>query len=595
MRWLLSKRSPQLRAAFEWLRQNVGEADPIEIEKGGQRETVEFSLPARPGAFPKKAKYTREARFLVRLQPDKSMSEKVGWRKHFASPMIEVWERFGAPKVNGIRFGLSEDEKKELVETARSFISRHIAGESTIIESSRTPGRLFSKADVGVALWVRGRMRGSSVVTGMPLVQGVARAAIRASRDQRFKPIEGREVNEMHIEIMVLHPLRIPLSREEVKKNEIYPEKGYEIQFATKRGWLLPEVHNVRNHASLEEFVKTLAYEKAGIRGAIHSANIYLFEVEDWISFGDDIRILVGPVQKKKASSLSDGYKNMAQASARWLGGIQGADGSIPPYIDPWRRTNASIDWVRCAFIAWTLAEWGATMQDEEALQCSRRAFEYLDTYIADQWLELNSSALFLAYFGQCARALRYWNEASDVANQIRTKHLPDVISASQAASFMRLLGEEPLLDVERVLKNEFIQMQDKPSTELAAYAELINLFHYSDPSFARSVAEWLVGLQRVDGSFPRSAHSSFYYSRGVAKITESLATYPDVYPEALERALSWLTPLQYDDENTFFLRDDERKKMIGGFRHDGMNAGAWSDTAGHILLTAARLQKSKN
>ncbi len=79
-----------------------------------------------------------------------------------------------------------------------------------------------AKADLDVALWVNGALRGSAVVENKVLGEGLLQATVLASRDARFKPLELNELPGTRIEITAFSDLRIPLSEESIKKMKFY-------------------------------------------------------------------------------------------------------------------------------------------------------------------------------------------------------------------------------------------------------------------------------------------------------------------------------------------------------------------------------------
>src|SRR5690606_17709518 len=94
-------------------------------------------------------------------------------------------------------------------------------------------------------------------------------------------------------------------------------------------------------------------------------------------------------------------------------------------------------------------------------------------------------------------------------------------------------------------------------------------------------------------GYFKQSMANDFGYTRGTSKIFEVLAVDTKKYASALRYAQSWLSSMQYNELNSFFIRPDFRKYVSGGFRHDYNNPDIWIDSSGHYILGASRILSS--
>jgi len=68
------------------------------------------------------------------------------------------------------------------------------------------------------------------------------------------------------------------------------------------------------------------------------------------------------------------------------------------------------------------------------------------------------------------------------------------------------------------------------------------------------------------------------------------LALEPEANEAALLSAARWLSTMQYDDQNLFFVVQSRRDLLRGAFRHDYQNTDAWIDAAGHVLLGLSRI-----
>ena len=170
----------------------------------------------------------------------------------------------------------------------------------------------------------------------------------------------------------------------------------------------------------------------------------------------------------------------------------------------------------------------------------------------------------------------------------IARSHIAGIFKALAAAKpdFLKYFE-----DIAISLKENFEEeLKSGRSINLAVWAELVNIFSDFDDEFSGRVADWLKKQQLPNGAFPESTTSNFVYTRGTGKIFEVLALKPEKNKEEIKKVLDWLFSMQYDEENSFFVSEEIRPRVIGGFRHDYFNSEAWIDAAGHILLGGARL-----
>jgi AmmeMemoRadiSam system protein A len=152
----------------------------------------------------------------------------------------------GSDKKVGVNLGLAEEDKHALLSIARSAI------EAGCTETFSAPvgtesARLKEPRGAFVSLHKKGQLRGcvGYIRPHKPLdeaVEEMARAA--AFEDTRFSPVTAAELNELHIEISVLTPLRkiATVDEVEVGRDGIYVSKGLYSglllpQVATEYGW----------------------------------------------------------------------------------------------------------------------------------------------------------------------------------------------------------------------------------------------------------------------------------------------------------------------------------------------------------------------
>jgi len=166
----------------------------------------------------------------------------------------------------------------------------------------------------------------------------------------------------------------------------------------------------------------------------------------------------------------------------------------------------------------------------------------------------------------------------------------------------------EPALRFADTAKDDFEnKLSRNVSQNLAGQAELVNTFNKifdltgdsRHKEFSHKIADWLIshqlsqGPNGIFGPFAESTNSDFVYTRGTGKVFEVLADLPEFHKK-LQKTLAWLMAMQYDDGNTFFVLQEFRSKIIGGFRHDYFNQEAWIDGVGHFLLGGIRFLNIK-
>lgn len=154
-------------------------------------------------------------------------------------------KRQGTEKV-GVDLGLSEDEKKTLLEIAKKVIWNKASGKN-VPEFKVESKRLKEPRGAFVTINKHGDLRGCiGFIRGIkPLYQAVEEmAAAAAFNDPRFPPVTEKELKDLEIEISVLTPLKQidDVDEIEVGKHGIYIERGFYSglllpQVATEYGW----------------------------------------------------------------------------------------------------------------------------------------------------------------------------------------------------------------------------------------------------------------------------------------------------------------------------------------------------------------------
>ena len=177
---------------------------------------------------------------------------------------------------------LSPPERAELLRLARQTVIAQVTGgplpkvePETLPEKLRGPGACF------VTLQNHGELRGciGNMVAEGPLYEAVMRNAIAACQDPRFldNPVTPQELDQLHIEISYLTPLKRVKNPEEI----VVGRHGLLIGLGGRRGVLLPQVAYERGWTR-EEFLTQTCF-KAGLPGdawKLPEAQIDCFEAE---------------------------------------------------------------------------------------------------------------------------------------------------------------------------------------------------------------------------------------------------------------------------------------------------------------------------
>ncbi len=175
-------------------------------------------------------------------------------------------------------FKLSDEDKKELIRIARTTIDSYInKGTIPPLNPEGYSENLKAKAGAFVTLKINGNLRGciGTFEPTVPLFKVIQQMAISSStQDNRFQPVNSKELSSIHIEISVLTPMHKIKNISEIQlgKHGIYIKKGYQggtflPQVATETGW------------ALEDFLGHCSRDKAGIGWTgWKDADIYIYE-----------------------------------------------------------------------------------------------------------------------------------------------------------------------------------------------------------------------------------------------------------------------------------------------------------------------------
>ena len=179
---------------------------------------------------------------------------------------------------------LTAGEKEALLSIARHAIDTFIRTGETYNEP-REERNLNRKNGCFVTIYKNGELRGciGNFQSELPLFKEVSQMAVSsATRDPRFYPMKEEDLDDYHLEISVLSPLKKIEDTDEIEvgTHGIYMEKGY------YRGVLLPQVATEYGW-DRETFLKQTCV-KAGLPTDAWQAEdteIYIFSAQ---VFGED-------------------------------------------------------------------------------------------------------------------------------------------------------------------------------------------------------------------------------------------------------------------------------------------------------------------
>jgi AMMECR1 domain-containing protein len=504
-----------------------------------------------------------------------------------------------------LRLGLGAEEGSRVLAQARRSAERFLeAGESHGLPVSGIEHpRLGQRSAVAVALWTRGRLRGSVITSPGPALQKVGQAAIAACQDARFPRLSAADLAETVIEVGLLHAPRVPLSREEIDASHAYPDKALFVSEASRSGAYMPEVFNVlpRRTARLKSLAESLARDKVGLAGIGPSTRLEVCEVTEVVDSADRSRAVTldGPVARWDDTSVRGHVQAAGRAACDWIGAIQGDDGSLPLFVRPSTGQGEGVDILRSAMTAQALAAFGTAYGLEGVVGNARRVLAWLDRSRAT-WMPKRGLALpATIYLGKAASYLG--DDATlDAATRTVVDQLegpdPGPLVLAEAASFLERVSArhpragEKCESLRRELLERFTSARasDEP-VNLAEWAELGAAFPVGSRG-SREVLDWLRSQQLPSGAFPETTSSDFVYARGTGKVFEVLALDAGESSSGVDRALRWLLSMQYRADSVFFVPYEHRRRVVGGLRHDYYGPDAWIDAAGHFLLGLARL-----
>jgi hypothetical protein len=180
------------------------------------------------------------------------------------------------PKPQPDPFTLSPEEKKELLQIARSAINLAVRENKVLEYEARNPNFIKEKGAF-VTIKKSGNLRGciGFIEPIMPLYQAIIRSAIYAAlEDPRFPAVSANELKDLELEISVLTPLEKIQDPSVVKVGK----HGLVISKGDKKGLLLPQVP-VENNWDRETFLREVCI-KAGLPEDAWKSGAHLFVFE---------------------------------------------------------------------------------------------------------------------------------------------------------------------------------------------------------------------------------------------------------------------------------------------------------------------------
>ena len=523
------------------------------------------------------------------------------WVCAFASPHIEGWERIeeSVPaSTRPIRCGLDTEEKKFLLSYARAVLCEGSSSENNLgfqkffeVWKQKLPRngvsleRFTQKATVDVVLWVNGALRGSQIVEEMSCLEALYNATRRAREDMRFKPVAPTEYSQTRIEITFMSELRLPLTKLEWKRNEIYPEKAYTVTVGSERGWYVPAVFNCRTFSNLKNFSENLLSEKVRTERTDSHGEIKVCDVIDFIENIDtnDVHTLRGPVLAMNEDGIENkehsGLLSHVGVAMDYAVRIQDTDGSFPVIVSPFTIEQPRLDWVRSGALLLGMAralDSFPKFKDAPAYwESLERGYTYLSTYLyTHQTMDDQIRCATLLYVHDIAvikkdeaEIGRSHQKIIDLIPKCRYNpilctqigvHLLAHKKATQVEKEMGVtIAEQVLADFDTKRSNT------ENTLDLASYADLPNLLVSASTMDGKSnlnnrgeeIFEWYMSTQNEDGSFPIRQHATYSYTRGTGKILEALSRkrLSDTDTEFI-KALAWLHSMQYTKEGSYFV-----------------------------------------
>lgn len=225
-----------------------------------------------------------KARVIARTNSNDVTGERGGYCVGYAAVAIyesATGNRPEGERKTGVQVGLSDDQKRLLLEIARTTIEKKVKGEG-VPEFNVTSEILRENRGAFVTIHKHGQLRGciGYIEPIKPLyvtVQEMAESA--ALNDPRFSPVTESELKDLEIEISALTPLRKIDNIEDIQVgvHGIYIKKDYYSglllpQVATEYGW---DRTTFLEHTCMKAGLPTDAWKEKEAEIYIFSADIF--------------------------------------------------------------------------------------------------------------------------------------------------------------------------------------------------------------------------------------------------------------------------------------------------------------------------------
>jgi AMMECR1 domain-containing protein len=610
-----------LQSVLSWIRCTANEDDTFHLETPRARGYFCFPLPSLPNARPSRVKHSdaSRVRFAVRARRNSLLAgfgflgaDEAGpdvhgsdWLPFLGLRDVQVFERDRGRGVRRpLRLGLNEAEGLSLLAAAREAAERFLQspGGPPSTGVDRLHGRLSLRSAVAVALWTRGRLRGSVISPPGPAIRTAQTAAFWACQDARFGRLTLAELSETVIQVGLIHAPRVPVSHAEIARGEAYPDKAVFLSQGAHHGMYMPEIFNFRRYRTWHSLAKSLAVEKVGLGALTDQALVEVSEVTEFIDSPDRTHAvrLDGPIACLRADEapLDEYARESGRRACAWLAAIQREDGSLPLLLRPSTGKDEGSDVPRMIMTAHALAAFGDVFQFAPAIDTARRVLDW-GHRARPAWGSGKHALLITCHLGKAALCLGDEAGLDSAVKDVlqNSERVPDdPLNLAHAASFLNEAATKyprALARAESLREQahaRFLQSRrTNASMSLAEWAELLAAFP-DGSSRASEIVAFLCKPQLPSGAFPNTTTSSFVYTRGSGKVFEVLAQRADCPATVIERCLRWLLSMQYRADSMFFVPTEHRSRVAGGFRHDSYNPDAWIDSAGHVLLGLSRL-----
>uniref|UniRef100_UPI00321738E9 AmmeMemoRadiSam system protein B n=1 Tax=uncultured Draconibacterium sp. TaxID=1573823 RepID=UPI00321738E9 len=151
-----------------------------------------------------------------------------------------------------VPFVISDEDQKEIIEVARTSITKYIqTGKKIKLPPPKSDSILSTKTGAFVSVYVKGELRGciGGFAQKKTLNELIQQMAVSSVCDHRFDAVKSKELKYMTLEVSVLSPLKKIKSAKEIVpgRHGIYIRKGlntgtYLPQVAKKTGWNVTEL-----------------------------------------------------------------------------------------------------------------------------------------------------------------------------------------------------------------------------------------------------------------------------------------------------------------------------------------------------------------